>query len=167
MHRANVHVRSTVEKSGFLQGLLKTVGVLAVSMVMSGTHIDRVGTVRTNNDPNRWRPHSSAVDPWSSTRSGRGGTIHREGNGHRNIMWHSDPAFHCPAFWHDEDRSHVCTNNHHLAGASCWIRNIQPDRIRLPSSEGIQPCRRIRILNSPRNGGLEVSRRCSTCLHRC
>lgn len=35
LYRANQHVRSSIEKSRFARGLLKTIGVLAVSMVMS------------------------------------------------------------------------------------------------------------------------------------
>ena len=35
MHRSNLHVRNTVERSKFVKALLKVVGVLAVSMVMS------------------------------------------------------------------------------------------------------------------------------------
>ena len=36
MRQSNLQVRTTLEKSGFLRALLKVVGVLAVSMVMSG-----------------------------------------------------------------------------------------------------------------------------------
>lgn len=35
LYKANRHVRSGIEKSQFAKGLLKTIGVLAVSMVMS------------------------------------------------------------------------------------------------------------------------------------
>ncbi|KAK3072072.1 hypothetical protein LTR53_007503 [Teratosphaeriaceae sp. CCFEE 6253] len=35
MHTSTLHVRNTLEKSRFLKGLLKTIGVLAVTMVMS------------------------------------------------------------------------------------------------------------------------------------
>src|ERR1700761_6157261 len=35
MHRSNLQVRNTVERSKFVKALLKVVGVLAISMVMS------------------------------------------------------------------------------------------------------------------------------------